>query len=257
MDVMRFSRSRLCWTSVFVWVVLGALANPCAAYAGFGIPPSTIPTLSAPPSSTQCTVSSLSWFSIEEQWATEDWYLLPLVKGQTARVSIEADPSVYLDMMVQASISSQIVGYGRCVRFSAPRTGNYMVRIQQWNADDSTSATLTLDTQLVAPVRYRVASLKAPKSAKHAKPFWVTARLAPNSYDSFGMPLRFYFERKSHGKWKPFSSKAPWIDDNLDFHYSVGVRTKLPRGTFRVRCRFMDAAHPTPVYTSWRAMTVR
>jgi len=76
----------------------------------------------------------------------------------------------------------------------------------------------------------------------------------PRPYDGFIMPIHYLFERKVHGKWVGFSSVAPHDVDSLYDDDCAWAGAKLPRGTFRVRAKFQDAAHPKPAYNKWKTI---
>jgi hypothetical protein len=70
--------------------------------------------------------------------------------------------------------------------------------------------------------------------------------------------MRFYLQRKSGGKWRTYgASKAGKLVAGSASYSTFYASYKLPRGTYRVRAGFRDAAHPTTKYNRYKSVRVR
>jgi hypothetical protein len=118
----------------------------------------------------------------------------------------------------------------------------------------STPGTFTLDLGEAEPFKVSIGAMRAPKTAKRKRRFSVSASLA--DYNGFVTPIRFVLDRKVRGKWRPYSSAA--AHDAFDIKsWTYESRLRLPRGTFRIRARFKDAAHPVAQYNRWKTIVVK
>jgi hypothetical protein len=134
----------------------------------------------------------------------------------------------------------------------AQTTGDYFVV-----ASGGAVGSFTVDVAIVLPLRYGMTSITAPRTARRNRTFTVSAVLKPG-YDGFTSPITFYVERKKGGRWRSYRTAGGRTPSVL-----VGAQTtfkaslQLPAGAFRVRARFLDAAHPRATYTGWKSVTVR
>ena len=137
------------------------------------------------------------------------------------------------------------------LNFMAPSTGGYTV----YFATSSLPGTFSVTPALVPATKFSLGAMSVP-SAKHGKTFTVSMTMKP-AYNGPTCPVKFYVERKVSGHYKSYTTKR-----NASFYtrttYSKFTRTlNLPKGTFRVRARFADAAHTTARYNSWHTFSVK
>jgi hypothetical protein len=98
-----------------------------------------------------------------------------------------------------------------------------------------------------------------PSSARHGRYFSVSAKTFP-AYNSLRSPIKFVVERKSGKRWKAYGTAAgKFTSEFLSGTSSKSTaRLKLAKkGTYRVRARFADAAHPVAKYSTWRTVKVK
>ena len=136
----------------------------------------------------------------------------------------------------------------------APRTGPYIIAV-----GGSAAGTFTVETTVTAARTFSLSKLSAPTSAKKQKAFKVSVTLI-GEFDQLNIPVRFVVEHKVRGKFKAFSTVKPKLANGGDAqHVPFYQNFKLSRGTYRIRARFVDAAHSTPIYNlgSWKTITVK
>lgn len=131
--------------------------------------------------------------------------------------------------------------------FMAPKTASYTLRAVADRVE-----TFTVSAQLRPAVRYWMSSFKVPPVTKRKKKFSAEVELSYN-YDSFGVPIKFFVQRKVGRRWRSYA--AAWATDEYFNRYSVAFRIKRA-GAYRIRARFSDIAH-TPKYTSWRKLRIK
>ena len=97
--------------------------------------------------------------------------------------------------------------------------------------------------------------MRVPSAAKRNKPFTVSADLVP-AYSWPTAPVTFYVQRKSGRTYKPYRSKVALMGAG-----STSTRCSasfaLPKGTFRIRAKFLDAAHRKGVTNKFKAVQVK
>jgi hypothetical protein len=190
------------------------------------------------------------------------YYRLDLSAGQTIVATFTASADLGDPNMMWGDPSGRLLElpYRRFVPPSAEvlnllasRAGTYYLRLSA-----SQPGTFTVDTAVVPALKYSLSGLSAPKTARHRRPFGVEVTLY-GIWDQAGeMPVWFVVERWSRGKWRRYSAAAPstgFGDPNARFTLSTSLR--LPRGSFRIRTRFKDAAHPTALYNRWKYVSVK
>ena len=133
----------------------------------------------------------------------------------------------------------------------APRTGTYFLFVSS-----SAPGAYALDAKVILAVNYPMSAFSVPKTAKKKKNFTVAVKVSPD-YDSIFTPVRFYVERKSGRRWKKYSSVQSSFAGGSSTYSKFSAKLKLPKATFRVRARFLDAAHPHAKYTSWKTVRVK
>ena len=178
--------------------------------------------------------------------------------GQTMVATISTSPSVtdvHLysgldggDYSLEASQDSTSV---QTIEFASWGTGTFTLLL-----DTSAPGTYTIDVAAVPAPAFHLGTMHAPKSVSRKTPFIVWTTLS--DYDALGIPVRFMFDRRVRGRWRPFSScgAIDIISDTPPWWHYAGY-PRLPRGTFRVRARFRDPAHPVAQYGRWKTITVR
>jgi hypothetical protein len=211
------------------------------------LPPCTVAgtlTLSPPPPFSNVASSASAGFTI------------PLHAGETFTATLTTGPGVdcthfgvtthFCDWwIVDASRSGSV----RVLRFAGETSQTALLDVSA-----SSAGTFTLDVGQSAPLQVGIGPMRGPSRAKRKRAFWVDTKLS--DYNGFITPVRFMIDRKVHGRWRGYSSILGNGDSpGESWHYYAKLR--LPRGTFRVRARFRDAAHPTALYNRWKTITVR
>ena len=136
--------------------------------------------------------------------------------------------------------------------FMAPVTGMYTVYL-----GSSTPGTFTVSPSLIAPVRYSFKDFVAPSTVKPSKSFSLSVKLTP-AYNGPTSPIQFRIYRKASGHWKYYKSvNALTVDDRYLTYTRFARSTSLPKGSFRVRASFRDAAHPAYAYTGYKYISVK
>ena len=117
--------------------------------------------------------------------------------------------------------------------------------------------TFTLDAAVVPSVSFTLSKMSAPSKVKRKKYFKVGATLSGHT-DQFNVPVRFVFQRRSRGRWRTYKTLKPFWSTAYDpERYPYRVTLKLPKGTFRVRASFADAAHPKAKYNAWKEVVFK
>ena len=195
-------------------------------------------------------------------------YQLALTAGQTVAVRCTvATESMPLGIIAQSPLRyawlfpSPATGLVRAFTLMAPERGVYFLGFS-----GSTAATYTLQVETTAAARYVFSKMRvvAASMKRGKRAYWAATGLSPE-YDGFYCPLatppsayspfRFIIERKRRSKWVACSSAVARVPSSaLD---PVGAWLRLPRGSYRVRLRLRDAAHPRSLYGPFRLITVR
>jgi hypothetical protein len=143
----------------------------------------------------------------------------------------------------------------------APSTGWYHLVLA-----GSAGSTFTIDIATSTPVPYSLVGLAVPKSAKHSKSFKVSVVVTP-AYNAFSWPpVRFVIDRKVGSTFRGFSSVSG--RNPYPYYYAMYMQPtsgptkvvgsmRLPRGTYRIRASFRDAAHPTAIYGLPKTVVVK
>lgn len=247
---------RIIALGVFALVVVAALMAPGAAFATPGDGPDSAIALpafpfAAVPGTLTTDPSDTSYHSF--------WYTTHLSAGQTIEVAatmpglephqIFAISSNFTDPM---TIGSDPAGTGvERLIYMAPHTDDYFIAIY---AD--TNAPFLLDGSVIAPLNYKLSNLTAPKRVKHKRAFTVSAALN-GEWDSSVVPVRFEVQRKAGRKWKAAGSTTGKLaGSSLSFtKFSASLKI-TKKGSYRVRARYQDAAHPGVAYDKWKSVTI-
>jgi hypothetical protein len=136
---------------------------------------------------------------------------------------------------------------------AAPVTGEYGVVMATKEA-----GSFALEASATEPVAFTLSKLRAPSRALRTQTISVWATFKPG-YNGWTYPVRFYFERRVGKKWKTYTrgklTSVDWRSSDHTTYYSDGNRLKKA-GTYRLRCKFSDAAH-SPVNYCSRSFRVR
>lgn len=241
-----------------VTMMIASLAVPPFAYAmpGEMSEPAPLPTLpwSAPYQATLLPVitpDSLGWYFCS----------IGLERGQTvsATMTVGSDigPSKLFAFSSQGAYlgtTARLTGSSRVgnLKVMAPREGNYTFMMLADRIGD-----FTFEVATTTPVPYKLISFGVPKTKKRRSQFAVSVRTNPR-YNGFVSPVRFQIERRTSGKWRAFSSKGGRLAEEGERYSRCSAKMKLTkRGTYRIRAKFADAAHPKATFTGWRTIRVR
>lgn len=252
----RARRSCLLGTAVIGALLLAALLAPASAIAVPGDSESNAVTL---------TVGALTSGALTTAPASSADYLfvysLQLTAGQTIVATYTPSPAVTNpDMLAWASFGTDIdwlrsawIAPGiRVTHLLAPRTGKYFLSV----FGRSAPGTFTVESAITAPVDYSLGPLAAPSTAHRNKSFAVGVRLL-GQFDELNTPIRFVVMRKSGRIYTAYRTLKPATSYSVSSQsvpFSTSV--KLPAGTFLIRARFLDAAHPVPLYNAWKRVVV-
>lgn len=239
---------------LFTWVVAALLAAFAAPSLASAVPGDSWddPFPVAATFSTPVTISSVPFWM---------WYSISASAGQTVRVQAAmpgTDAWIAMGTFDDPSytIEGSYVGPSLLsLTFMAPHNQAYLLAV----SSDSTGP-CTVSGMLVAPQPFALKSMSAPGSVKHGKSCTVSVKTYP-AYNSLSSPIKFVVQRKSGKKWKAYGS-AP---GKFTAQFLSGGSSKstaslkfAKRGTYRVRARFMDAAHPTASYSAgWKTIKVK
>jgi hypothetical protein len=228
---------------------------PAMAFAAVpGDDPSTAVSLALPASTSGNLVDSPGYGD------AMFWYTVHLTAGQTLAATITAAPGVdnawlgsfpvtaHGGMVSSDPISNSV----EKIFVMAPWTGDYFLFAEADNL-----GMYWIDASIVGPLAYSMSPVTAPKTAKKNKAFNVGVVLTPD-YDGLSSPIKFVVERRSGSKWKPYKTVTGGLAaGGSATRTPMKASLKLPKGTFRVRARFADAAHPAAKYTGWKTVTVK
>jgi hypothetical protein len=201
-------------------------------------------TLSPPPTYSTLPPSAFAGFAVQlypGRSFTATLTTGPGVAGTDFRVTTrDSDYSIVADAQTGTVRTLSFAG-------QTPQTALLMI-------SSSAPGTFTLDLGETPPLRVCLGALHAPGRAKRRRAFWVDAKLS--DYNGFTSPVRFMIDRKVRGRWRGYSSALGQGDSTGEsWHYFAKLR--LQRGTFRVRARFKDAAHPSAQYNGWKTIVVK
>jgi hypothetical protein len=236
-----------------------AIGIPCAVAADA---PQTI----AVPASVEGTLAS------EGGGGAYDFrYYLPLTAGQTISVRCDVATGVPLPAghfwaprrftIVEVPHFAPGTSTWRC-SIMAPESGLYGLMLLS-----SEPATYTLSLETTSAAAYRFTSTRVRKAPKWygRRVYLVASGISPTyqgfyTYDSPATPaygvFRLMVERRRHGRWRPYSSAGADVAGPVGRDW-VASEIKLPKGTFRVRMRLRDAAHPHNLYGQYKKIVVR
>jgi len=237
--------------------MVGAAVFAASAFATIpGDAPSSAISIAAVPFSIDGTLTPINF---EGGLDYEMWYRVHLVAGHTINVTATVpgggEPNFWVAAVSRKSgeysfTSDPVDATTRHLLLLPNRTTDYYVNV--WS---SNPGTFTLSAAEAAPVPYPMSSFKVPATAKKNKKFTVSVVVKPD-YDGFVTPVRFYIERKSGSKYKPYGYvNAPEVDGTSDWS-KFAATFKLPKGTFHIRARFTDAVHPATYTKGWKTITV-
>jgi hypothetical protein len=119
-------------------------------------------------------------------------------------------------------------------------------------------ATFTINVGQVATQKIHFTKIFVPRKGRKHRLIWVSATIRPG-YFGFDQAVRFIVRRKVGSKWVAFSMKGGFIP-NTNIHTRsivVPAALVLPKGTYRVRARFIDGMHPRGMYSASRRIVVR
>jgi hypothetical protein len=136
----------------------------------------------------------------------------------------------------------------------APRTATYDLRV----AGQSVAGTYTIGTAIVPAFDYSLSPMDAPKYAVRNHWFKLTATLK-GTFDQLASPVTIVVQRKVGRWWRAYRTMKPIFNiRDADYAGAVPMRAnlRLPKGTFRTRAVFSDAAHPKAQYNAWRTVTI-
>ncbi|HEY5541107.1 MAG TPA: hypothetical protein VIL41_06610 [Coriobacteriia bacterium] len=139
--------------------------------------------------------------------------------------------------------------------FMAPRTQRYLLAV----SSDTSGACSVTATLLTAAQPFTLASMTSPGSPRHGRSFTVSAKSFP-AYNSVRSPIRFMVDRKSGKRWKAYGTVVGAFTSQFLTGGSSKSTASLKlakKGTYRVRARLIDAAHPVARYSSWRTIKVK
>jgi hypothetical protein len=239
-------------------VALAAVMVPTLAFATGAdwqnpevLPP---PPWSGSIDGTLTTVNYLGGFTDYEYW-----YSFNMSAGQTISVTATVAVGSDTDFMFTTRafvhdshlVSDPFDSTHRVLAIMAPRTSTYLLEVYS-----STPGTFTIKSVAIPPVRYSLSAFSVPKAAKRKKNFTVSVKVSPD-YDSIFVPIRYYIERKSGKRWKKYGTAKGSILSGSAAYTKFSAKLKLPKATFRVRARFVDAAHAKAKYTAWKTVKVK
>ena len=199
-------------------------------------------------------------FSEPGQGDCEYWYQAHLTQGQTLSTTLTAAPSTkawaYMfsadqDDEYAPILSDTVTTRVEHLSFEAEHTGDYFLSLS-----GSKTGSFTVDAAIGARRTFALSALAVPVSATHGKSFGVSVKIAPG-YNSPSSPLRFYLEKKSGGVFRPVTWTGAFMTWASTGTSSKGsAKFTRGKGTYRVRARFKDAAHPTAKYTGWKTIKI-
>lgn len=189
----------------------------------------------------------------------EYWYSFTMTAGQTINVTATLPPVGDMDFRFRSHAfvydwglrSDPFDSTHRQLAIMAPRAAKYELEVFA-----SAPGTFSIEATTIPPVTTTLSSFWVPKSAKKKRSFTVSVKAVPD-YDSLFSPIRFYIERRSHGIWKKYGYSKGLLADGSWLYQRFAAKLKLPKGKFRVRARFTDAAHPNPLRTVWKQVEVK
>jgi hypothetical protein len=189
-------------------------------------------------------------------------YSLNLTAGQTVAATYTVSPTVTSpDILAWAAFRSDVAWLGsawispvsRVTYLLAPKTGTYYLGA----FGQSTPGTFTVDAAVVPRFEYTLSKITAPSSAKKTRSFKVSTTLI-GQFDQLNVPVSFLLTRKSGRSFKPYRTVKATLTRRSDGQHTVfSASLKLPKGTYQVRARFLDAAHSTPLKNLPRTVTVK
>lgn len=249
--------SRILGTAIAAVLIAAAVLLPSAAMAAPGDSESHAVALtigaSTPGTLTATPVESGSYLFV---------YSVNLTAGQTLAATYTVAPAVtHPDALAWAPFRTDVAWLGsawltpisRATYVLAPKTGTYYLGV----FGQSTPGTFTVDTALVTRFEYTLSRITAPSRAKRNKSFKVSSTLI-GQFDELNVPVSFVVTRKSGHVFKPYKTlKATLVSRSDASHALFSKSLSLPKGTYRVRARFLDAAHSTPLDNVPRTVTVK
>jgi len=186
------------------------------------------------------------------------YFAVQLKAGNTLRVNIWPKTAVNLKgLMLPFTTGYRIIESKPAstalsqLTFMAPVSGRYNVYLGA-----SSAGTFTVGPMLINPVYYTVKPMTAPTYAKPYTWFSVACALTP-AYDGPTSPIKFVVQRKVSGVWKYYATKNSVVSAAKPTYTTFRVSLKLPKGTFRVKAAFKDAAHPTTKYNAYKTIYVK
>ena len=191
----------------------------------------------------------------------EFFYSVPMVAGETIVVTSTVAPWVPFSdatafdpfsKRTQDGVLSTTLAHGvsRLV-FMATHTQSYAI----WLVGHDV-ATFTVQVQAVPPVDFRLSQVSVPSKLQKRKAFKVSVTLTPK-YDALAAPIWIPIERMVGTVWTRYSSATMLTPRVIPAFGKAWGTMKLPKGMYRIRAKFSDAAHPNGVRGPWRTIVVR
>jgi hypothetical protein len=188
------------------------------------------------------------------------WYSVTMAAGQTVQISA-ITPGADVGLLMGTYDDpyhlqgSYVPGSAQLtLSFLAPRSQAYLLAV---SSSESTGQCPV--TAVLTPAQpFTLASMTAPRSVRHSRSFTVTAKTFP-AYNSLRSPIKFVVERKSGKRWKSYSSAWGRFMSEVLGGASSKSTTNLKltkRGTYRVRARFSDSAHPAAKCSTWKTVKI-
>jgi hypothetical protein len=189
--------------------------------------------------------------------------VVPLGRSVQATVT-SGDTAAHLDLWVNPSKpqrwsflepSAVTVSPGvQVIRFTASlETTSFGMYV--WGTPD---ATFTINVGNVATQRIHFTKISVPRKGRKHRWIWVSATISPG-YFGFDQAVRFIVRRKVGSRWVAFSMRGGFMPSTNIHTRSIVVPAALvlPKGTYRVRARFIDGMHPGGMYSASRRIVVR
>jgi hypothetical protein len=236
--------------------VVAVLGLGASAFAQSGDSVGSATTLTLPSTVTTDLVSATGASGFSEHGY---WFKVPLNKGDTLRADFTPAAGVtnlralaQLNKNYAQQVADPLGGGAMRLTLLAPVTDVYNVYVSA-----SATGTFSVSASKITKVAYTLFGFSAPSKAKKNAKIALGVSMTPD-YDGITSPIRFYIDKKKGKKFKALTWVAgAFSAGNASYSRYTGS-VKLPKGTYRVRARFTDAANSAVYYPKkYKTITVK
>jgi hypothetical protein len=196
------------------------------------------------------------------------WFRISLGAGQTLNADFSYDASHSVEYNFKAFViplkstydyvQSRVVSPGHAqLSFAAPVSGTYTIKVAPTASGGATFTAAPTVSGTSGAVKFTFAKITAKNSVKHGKSFSLVDTFAPKYNGPIAPSVKYVIERKVGSKYKGYATvTAKSSGSTLAYTRYVATAKITKKGTYRIRLRLIDAAHPRGVFSAYKAIKI-